>query len=157
MSSIIPLLAIVTCCYREGIRLDVYKDSLGYATVGIGHRLTEDELRRWKVGDKLPIDVVTALYRQDLEFALEAANDQAQMLNIAHPDFIAALISVNYQLGPHWWKKFKKTWSLLIQRKFLEASEEVKDSLWYKQTPQRVEDFCRVLLTLHDLQISRSD
>jgi lysozyme len=42
-----------------------------------------------------------------------------------------------FQLGPGGVSKFKKTFDYVKMKKFKEASIEMLDSRWYKQTPNR--------------------
>lgn len=78
---------------REGRRNDVYLDSRGIPTVGIGHKvLPEDNL---KVGDVISDARVEAFYVKDSKVALDAARSQAMEAGITDPRFIAYLASVN--------------------------------------------------------------
>ena len=144
----LPMLAIVSCCFREGISLEIYNDHLGNATGGIGHLLTEEELKTHKVGQKLSMDKIVEWFQADLQIAYRAAKDQAAMLGIDSSNFIAALTSVNFQLGQYWYLKFTKTWNYLRLGDYKSASVEVQDSRWYKQTPERVKDFQQAILAL---------
>jgi lysozyme len=142
-------LAIVLCCAREGIRETVYLDHLGKPTAGIGHLLTEEERKKYRVGEKIPMEIISDWYQKDLLKALGAARAQANEIGAESEFFIAALASVNFQLGTAWYKIHKKTWRLLTEQNWQEAAKEVTKSVWYKQTPNRVEDFQRAILSLN--------
>jgi hypothetical protein len=144
----LPMLAIIMCCYREGLAEEVYLDSLRVPTYGVGHALTEEERKKYKVGDKVPMTLIAKTYQEDLVKAYQAAKKQAAMLAIDSPDFIAALTSVCFQLGSNWYLEHKKTWSYLMNHKYDEAIQEVKNSRWYRQTPKRVQDFQAAIHTL---------
>ena len=127
---------------REGFRTTVYRDSLGIPTVGVGHVVqSKDNL---KVGDAITIDRVHSFLDHDARNAFAAA-DQMVELGLNDFDFLVALTSVNFQLGTNWFKKFPKTWTLMKARLYKEASIEVANSNWYKQTPVRVKDFQEAL------------
>ena len=136
---------------REGVRNKVYKDSLGKLTVGVGHLvLPKDNL---KLGDVISDERVNAFLREDARTAIVAAESQAFMLvylrkNREIREMIKALASVNFQLGPNWYFTHKATWRLLKEGKLLAAAEEIKDSLWYAQTPVRVNDFSKALVSI---------
>ena len=58
----------------EGVRRDVYKDAVGYPTVGVGHLVKPvDNL---KVGDTITDDQVDEFLRKDIASAEEAVNDR---------------------------------------------------------------------------------
>ena len=58
----------------EGVRRDVYKDAVGYPTVGVGHLVKPvDNL---KVGDTITDDQVDDFLRKDIASAEEAVNDR---------------------------------------------------------------------------------
>lgn len=124
---------------REGFRDTVYADSLGNATVGWGHLVTfADGLR---VGDKITIETANRLFDKDFEKAYGAAISQAITLGNTNADLVAALSSVNYQLGTGWVNKFPDTWNLLKTGEYSIAISNLNNSLWNRQTPVRVADF----------------
>jgi len=133
---------------REGYRNHVYKDSLGKLTVGIGHLvLPQDKLEYGeKVSDKWIMDT----FEKDSEKALEASIKQAYELGQFddpckyNSDFLAALISVNFQLGD-WSRVFKTSYPLLVKGDCKKVISNLKKSLWYRQTPVRVEDFIQAI------------
>lgn len=128
---------------REGKRLDVYKDSLGKLTVGIGHLVTpKDNLKK---GDVITEAECQAFFEKDTKAAERAALTQAKEMNVTHDFFIAALISVNFQLGKAWKNKFKTTYPALVSGDYDTAIKNLRGSLWYKQTPVRVEDFIKAI------------
>ena len=136
---------------REGVRKKVYKDSLGKLTVGVGHLVRpEDNL---KLGDEISDERINSLLAKDLDSAflsaLKRCNHELPFLTgDAHEEMLAALTHVNFQLGNNWPNVHKNTWRLITLGKFKEAAEEVKDSLWYAQTPVRVNDFSKALLSI---------
>jgi GH24 family phage-related lysozyme (muramidase) len=139
---------------REGEVIDkttgkhkVYKDSLGKPTAGWGHLIRpEDKL---KVGDLVPLSRVEKWFKEDSKWALEAAYRQAKELG--HPSnrkLIVILASVNYQLGTGWTQTFSRTYAHLKNKRYNNAIHNLRRSLWYRQTPVRVNDFIEVIETL---------
>lgn len=124
---------------REGWRLDVYHDSRGFLTVGVGHKvLTSDGL---KFGDVITAQRAWDFFYSDVAKAFNAAKTQAKQVGKYTPEFIAALTSVNFQLGTGWTKTFYETWPALLRGDWQTAERNLLASLWYRQTPVRVEDF----------------
>lgn len=128
---------------REGYRRTVYEDSEGFLTVGIGHKvLPTDNL---KLGSKISDARVIDFFEKDFSIALNAALDQAGQLKVKDENFIASLVSVNFQLGTNWPSVHVKTWDLMRRGLFQQAAIEAANSLWYNQTPTRVKDFQQAL------------
>ena len=130
---------------REGWRTNVYLDSVGKPTVGMGHLLTDSENGEYHVGATVPDDILNRWTASDVQQAYNAALNQTEHLGLDSQDFANALASVNFQLGTSWFSKFPKTWSLMRSKQWQAAANEIKQSLWYKQTPVRVEDFILAL------------
>lgn len=128
---------------REGRKNYVYVDSKGYPTVGIGHKvLPSDNLR---VGDYIEDARIEQLFRQDIDKAFSAAKSQARELGKYNADMIAALTSVNFQLGTGWTKEFANTWRDLKTDNLSGAISRINTSAWKSQTPVRVADFIAAL------------
>jgi hypothetical protein len=91
---------------------------------------------------------------------MEAANKQANVLSTESDNVKIALVSVNYQLGRNWTKKFPTAWKCLCHKEYDRAIDEVmyadkkagRHSRWYKQTPVRVEDFVKAINELKENQ-----
>jgi len=134
---------------REGYKQNVYLDVLGKATCGIGHLLTKEEKEKYPVRCLVPSHVIDDWFKADIDTALTAAKKQANVLSVEDDDIVIALVSVNYQLGANWARKFPKTWKLLCHRHYDDAIQEIlyknppdkEPSSWIEQTPVRVEDF----------------
>ena len=125
---------------REGRRNDVYTDSLGKLTVGIGHLVLASE--HLQLHDQISDEQVTTLFKKDSAVALSAAQLQAVQAGISEPSFIPFLASVNLQLGTHWnTTKFPQTWGMIVAGKYEDAARALDQSLWKQQTPVRVKDF----------------
>lgn len=130
---------------REGVVYKVYLDSLGKPTAGIGHLLTKTEREKYPVGTKIPKAKVDAWFKADSAKATMAAKKQAKEIGIEEDWFIAALISVNFQLGTGWTKDFRTTYPAIVRHDFETAIRNLRRSRWNKQTPVRVEDFIHAL------------
>lgn len=131
---------------REGCRYDVYTDTMGHLTVGIGHLVSpEDELQS---GFVVSQNRVSEFFEVDSHAALEAAWTQAKAAGITSVAFMPYLASVNYQLGAYWTYTFRETWELILAGKYADAALGLDATLWAKQTPIRVNDFKVALMNL---------
>jgi GH24 family phage-related lysozyme (muramidase) len=138
---------------REGEKLTVYRDSVrtkeapkGYITAGVGHKLTAEEVKTYPEGATVKQEQVDIWLKADLAKAKEAAYTQSNSLGV--PELENALVSVNFQMGSGWRSKFKKAWGALKDGRFDDAifelehsSDGKRESLWKKQSPDRVADF----------------
>jgi lysozyme len=135
---------------REGWETEVYIDTQGHPTAGMGHLLTESERATYKEGDTIPAQVLARWTRADTAGAYGAAIAQATELGLASDTaFVTVLTSVNYQLGTHWRGKFPQTWSAIKERKWALAAQMVRGSKWATQTPSRAREFADALQALN--------
>tara|TARA_R110000868_G_scaffold65399_7_gene195674 strand:+ start:8469 stop:8948 length:480 start_codon:yes stop_codon:yes gene_type:complete len=145
---------------REGYKKEVYLDTLGKPTCGIGHLLTASEKEDYPIGTEVDDYIVKEWYLKDITIAMEAANKQASVLSTESDNMKIALVSVNYQLGRNWTKKFPSAWKFLCHKEYDRAIDEImyadkkagRHSRWYKQTPVRVEDFVKAINELKENQ-----
>ncbi|HEP0986940.1 glycoside hydrolase family protein [Enterobacter ludwigii] len=108
-----------------------YKDSEGFLTVGFGHKVLQ--------GDNFNngITEVEALHLLDKDIAI--AENHLSKLNLIIPkDWQDFMIIMIFQLGLSGTMKFKKMIQALRDANYPEAIKQAKDSLWYRQTPNRV-------------------
>jgi len=132
---------------QEGLKLEVYADTLGNPTVGYGHLvLAGDGL---KLGDEITQDQADNFLIKDYNKAFSAAVTQATELNKLDAEFIAALASVNYQLGTGWRSKFPNTWGMLKAGDAASAIQNLKVSKWNEQTPVRVSAFVGAIQNIY--------
>ena len=130
---------------REGKRYDVYLDSVGKPTVGIGHLvLPEDKL---KVGDRVTDEQINKWFDNDIKKALNKALAQCNELNINDEEIINIFVSANYQLGD-FKKVFDQTFLLIKNKRYSKAILNIASSKWMKQTPIRAGDMISAITKL---------
>lgn len=142
---------------REGDRERVYLDSLGKLTCGVGHLLTSGEVEEYPWGVIVPEDIRNEWLRKDCDVAIEAARRQVKELGLvgsAREIMLNALVSVNFQLGTSWRRKFPGAWRAMCNGEWDKAIDNLKwvnpakkdrKSLWFQQTPVRVFDFIKAI------------
>ena len=121
---------------HEGFVPRVYKDSLGKRTIGYGHLCVEPE--QWDDEKEYTKEELELVFNKDFDEALKNAES---LIGDRPVNFIAkqVLIEMVFQLGIGGVGKFKKMWSALDNEDYGEASFQMMDSLWAKQTPKRAE------------------
>ena len=131
---------------EEGFRDDVYSDAEGYSA-GYGHFLSEEELKKYPPGTKVPQDQIDAWFEEDISRSYAAA--QAQNQQLPRPVDVGRLTSVNFQLGTAWNLDHDRTWAKMQAGDFEGAAIEALDSKWAKtQTPGRAKKFSDALTSL---------
>ena len=113
-----------------------YKDSLGKKSIGFGHLCVEPE--QWDDDKEYTREELERVFDNDFKEALKNAESLIGERSI---NFIAkqVIIEMVFQLGIGGVGKFKKMWLALDSEDYGEASFQMMDSLWAKQTPNRAE------------------
>ena len=122
----------------EGVKYEIYNDHLGYPTSGIGHLVRDtDPEAGAELGTPISEDRVIEAFNEDVETVL---SDCA----ILYDDFDelpeeAQLIIANmmFNLGRPRLSKFKGMKAGVDARDWKKAADEMVDSAWYRQVPNR--------------------
>lgn len=122
----------------EGLRLEVYPDSLGFWTIGVGHLIP----------NRIPSISETEAYRildNDIDQCVSDISAENWYLACTSDTQRRGLLNMRFQLGPKRLRTFKNSLHLIEQAKWLEAGLELRKSLWYSQTPLRAERVIRMI------------
>ena len=126
---------------HEGFSSKVYQCTEGYDTIGYGFAIKD------LVIDEGVSDLIL----------MKKLHTLLQRIIIAFPwfkdvDEIAKKVVINmcYQLGLRGFSKFKQTIYYLETEQYEEASLEMLDSLWAKQTPNRAKELSEMISSLSD-------
>ena len=127
---------------HEGYRDTIYKDSLGFSTIGYGHLVLQTD--RYEKGVTYRKKDLEKVFDTDFNTAKSNANQLIEGLPLHH-QAKCVIIEMVFQLGIGGVSKFKKMWRALKQNDYQTASEEMLDSRWAKQTPKRAEELSNVM------------
>ena len=116
---------------HEGFVAIVYKDSLGIDTIGYGFAIKDLELDE---------DICSMILERKLENLICRVDNKFSWYKYMPQDIKDVVVEMCYQLGVTGVSKFKKTISYLQNKQWEDASIEMLDSLWAKQTPNRAEE-----------------
>ncbi|HHP8476764.1 glycoside hydrolase family protein [Klebsiella aerogenes] len=117
--------------YRNGM-FRVYKDSLGFPTIGYGHLL--------KPGESFPNGITEETADKILYNDIVSARNDSYKLGLALPnDWQDFMVLMVFQLGITKTRQFKKMIAALKKGDYKEAVVQAKSSAWYVQTPNRVD------------------
>ena len=123
---------------HEGYRNKVYLDTLGKRTIGVGHLCVEDF---WEDDKEYEEKFLMTILEHDLQTAIKSAEKLCEGLKISD-DAKILIIEMIFQLGGTGVSKFRKMWQALQQDPpdYAEASVQMLDSRWAKQTPNRAQE-----------------
>jgi lysozyme len=126
---------------HEGEVLEIYKDSLGYKTLGIGHLCQpNDPEYDWAVGTKVSQEVVDMYYEDDfnkhLAEAIHVFGTEEAFYNLPQ-DIQHVLVNMCFNLGGTRLSKFKNMLKACREHDWKQMSIEMEDSRWFKQVGRR--------------------
>lgn len=122
----------------EGCKYEIYLDHLGLPTFGIGHLITENDPEHGK-----PVGTVVEQERVQAAFELDIAvtiNDCHVLYNDFEdlPEECQRIIAnMMFNMGRPRLSKFKGMKAGVDARDFNSAANEMVDSRWYTQVPNR--------------------
>ena len=122
--------------YHEGFRSTVYQCTEGYDTIGYGFAIKDLVLDE---------DIAELILLRKLEkLQHRIASTFGWWYN--SPKIVKNVVTnMCYQLGVSGFSRFKKTIYLLETEQYEDASIEMLDSLWAKQTPNRAKELSEAL------------
>lgn len=116
----------------EGTKATVYKDSLGYYTIGVG-RLVDPR----KPGSGLRPKEIAFMLANDIEERMLALRAQLPWMEELSEPRQAVLLNMSFQLGVAGLLGFKNTLLMIRAGDYAAASKGMLQSLWARQTPNR--------------------
>lgn len=136
--------------FDEGKVNKIYKDSLGYYTVGIGHLLTKennkakaisilDSLVNRETNGQITEEEIASLFEKDLQVVINGVKSSAlvEVYDAIDPIRRLALFNMVFQLGLNGTLNFKNSMRLAKENNWSKLESNLKQSLWYKQTTNR--------------------
>ena len=130
---------------REGgLKREIYIDSEGFPTVGIGHRLP-DEYKSKEGQTLFSDDQLNKWFNEDIAKATSNASNNISNFNSLDNNVQGALINQAFQLGGTGQKGFKNMIKAIEAGDMNKAATEALDSKWLKQTPKRANDLASIL------------
>tara|TARA_R100001463_G_scaffold39681_1_gene84780 strand:- start:1430 stop:1843 length:414 start_codon:yes stop_codon:yes gene_type:complete len=119
---------------HEGYVGVVYKDSLNVDTIGYGFAIKDLELDR---------DICDIILERKIKDLHDRVKNKFKWYGYMPQEIKDVVMEMCYQLGVGGFSKFKKTISFLENKQFKDASEEMLDSLWARQTPNRAKELSK--------------
>ena len=124
----------------EGVIYEVYLDHLGYKTCGVGHlcRATDPE-NKLEVGDPVSVERVDMLFAEDLETTIDECKLLYNNFDDLPEEVQRIIANMLFNMGRPRLSRFHKMKKSIDNRDWIEASVQMKDSLWARQVPNRAD------------------
>ena len=124
----------------EGVKYEVYLDHLDLKTVGIGHLCREDEPEFDEpVGTQVDEDRCTELFEEDIKSVIKDCKKVFEDWDDMDDELKQICCNMMFNLGLPRFSKFRKMINNIINKNYLKAAEEMRDSRWYRQVTNRAE------------------
>ena len=125
----------------EGIKYELYLCSEGHLTGGIGHLITEWDAEYYDkpIGTKIPIDQVDDWFAKDIKVSVKDCEDIFNNFKDLPEEIQHILINMSFQLGKPRLSKFKKMIAAVDNLDWSKMADEMHDSTWRWQTPNRAQ------------------
>ena len=114
---------------EEGYRAKPYRCTSGALTIGIGYNLDAG----------MPFDEAVLLMRHRIDKIRRALLERLEWFPKLNEARQAALLSMAYQMGLSGLLSFKRTLASIAAGDYEQASREMLDSAWARQTPERAQ------------------
>ena len=121
---------------HEGFVEHVYDDSLGIPTIGYGFAIKDLILDE---------DIAEEILIRKLEKLKRNATARFKWLEDMPVEVQEVILNMCYQLGVTGTSKFRKAISALQEGDWEEAANEMLDSLWARQTPNRAKELSDII------------
>lgn len=125
---------------HEGLRLDMYIDTVGVPTIGYGHNL------------HTPISETAAkqILKDDVSVAVQELDDRMDWWRDLPEKAQIVVASMVFNLGWPRFSQFKKFRSALEDRDYVKAAVEMEDSLWFQQIKTRGVELKQMMLDCNE-------
>jgi len=116
----------------EDVRSQVYKDSLGFFTIGVG-RLVDDR----KPGSGLRPVEIDFMLNNDVDDRINALQKALPWFQNLDDVRQGVLLNMAFQMGTDGLLGFKNTLEMVRQGQYSQAADAMLQSKWAQQTPNR--------------------
>lgn len=136
---------------HEGEVLEVYEDSLGYLTLGVGHLIQKSDPEYGQpAGTPVSQEVVDMYYADDFDKHVEETIHVCENNNIvfdALPENIQhVLVNMCFNLGANRLGKFRNMLYAVSTSDWKEMANQMEDSRWFGQVGRRSVELQQMVL-----------
>ena len=122
----------------EGVKYEIYNDHLGYATFGIGHLVRDsDPEHGQEIGTPVSEERVIAAFDEDVQVVLADCERLYNDFNVLPEECQLIIANMMFNMGRPRLSKFKGMKAGVDAQDWNKAADEMIDSAWYRQVPNR--------------------
>jgi GH24 family phage-related lysozyme (muramidase) len=122
----------------EGVKYEIYKDHLGYSTFGIGHLVIDsDPEHGQEIGTPVSEDRVIEAFDKDVQIVLSDCERLYNDFNVLPEEVQLIIANMMFNMGRPRLSKFKGMKAGVDAQDWNKAADEMIDSAWYRQVPNR--------------------
>ena len=127
----------------EGVKYEIYLDHLSLPTLGVGHLIKDtDPENGLPVGTKIEEERVNELFDEDIQVTIQECKYLYNDFDDLPEEAQRIIANMMFNLGRPRLSRFLKMKQYVDNRDFVSASEEMKDSKWYRQVTNRAQRLC---------------
>lgn len=126
---------------HEGEVLHAYQDHLGFWTIGVGRLIDK------RKGGGLSKEESAMLLNNDIDSRIAALTERMPWFSSLNDARKAVLLNMSFQLGVAGLMGFSKTLSLIQNGYYDEAANQMLQSKWAQQTPNRANEMATQMRT----------
>ena len=127
----------------EGVKYEIYLDHLSLPTCGVGHLIKDtDPESGLPVGTKIEEERVNELFDEDIQVTIQECKYLYNDFDDLPEEAQRIIANMMFNLGRPRLSRFLKMKQHVDNRDFVSASEEMKDSKWYRQVTNRAQRLC---------------
>ena len=122
----------------EGVKYEIYNDHLGYPTFGIGHLVLDDDPESGQeIGTIVSNDRVAEAFNHDVETVISDCERLYPEFDELPEEVQLIIANMMFNMGRPRLSKFKGMKAGVDSRDWKAAADEMIDSAWYRQVPNR--------------------
>ena len=122
----------------EGVKYEIYLDHLSLPTCGVGHLITEsDPEYELEVGTEIGEERVNELFEQDIEITIDECRKLYYDFDKLPEEVKHIIANMMFNMGRPRLSRFHKMKRAIENSEWKEAANQMIDSKWYKQVPNR--------------------
>ena len=122
--------------HHEGFRSKVYKCTEGFDTIGYGFAIKDLEMDE---------DIAEEILLRKVENLISRVRKKFSWLDSVPPAVQGVIVEMSYQMGVSGVSKFKKALHAMQMFQWKLAADELLDSRWAKQTPNRAKELSDII------------
>ena len=127
----------------EGYKNEIYLDHLSLKTLGVGHLIKEtDPEYDLEVGTHIDDERVNELFEEDINVTIDECRKLYYDFDRLPEEAQLIICNMMYNMGRPRLSRFHKMKRAVENRDWKEASNQMKDSKWYRQVTNRADRLC---------------